>query len=256
VPNEPRSERRAVRGGLLQVQLTWAGQGRPLLYLHGIWGALGGWEQGGFLRLLAERYLVLAPSHPGFDSAERTDAIDNPLDLAMHYIDLLEELMIESPFLVGVGLGGLVAAEMASLVPRDFAKVVLIAPLGLSETQPAIDLLLDPQFDPAELLWFDRGVARSSAAEHDGGVQEQLNLAAAAQLGPERSTVGKRLHRLVAPTLLVRGGADRLVPFSTLEALKGRVRNSVVAVIPSAAHLVHLEQPSSVARTVLGFLED
>ena len=111
-------------------------------------------------------------------------------------------------------------------------------------------------YDLAELLWFDRTVALRSAAEHEGGLQEQLNLAAAAQLGPEKSTVRKRLHRLVAPTLLVAGDADRLVPASTLEALKGRVRNSVVAVIPSAAHLVHLEQPSSVARTVLGFLED
>jgi pimeloyl-ACP methyl ester carboxylesterase len=226
-----------------------------LLYLHGIWGALGGWEQGGFLRLLAERYLVLAPSHPGFDGAERIDAVDNPLDLAIHYLDLLEELMIESPFLVGDGLGGLVAAEMASLVPRDFAKVVLIAPVALSETQPPPNLLLHPRSDLAELLWFDRRVALRSKAAPDGGWQEQLNLAAAAQLGPEQSTVRKRLHRLVAPTLLVAGDADRLVPFSTLEALKERVRNSVVAVIPAAAHLVHLEQPSAVARTVLAFLD-
>lgn len=256
MPDEPRSERRTVRGGLFQVPLTWAGRGRPLLYLHGIWGGLSGWEHGGFLRLLAERYLVLAPSHPGFDGAERIDGVDDPLDLAMHYLDLLEELMIESPFLLGHGLGGLVAAEMASLVPRDFAKVVLIAPIALSETQPSVNWMLHPRSHLAELLWFDRNAALRSGAEHDGGVQEHVNLAAATRLQPEKSTVRKRLHRLAAPTLLIVGEADQLVPCSTLEALKGRIRNSIVAVIPSAAHLVHLEQPSSVARTVLGFLED
>ena len=256
MPEEPRSERRAVRGGLFQVPLTWAGRGRPLLYLHGIWGALGGWEPGGLLRLLAEQYLVLAPSHPGFDGAERIDAVDDPLDLAMHYLDLLEELMIESPFLVGEGLGGLVAAEMASLVPRDFAKVVLIAPIALSETEPATEQLLHPRADLPDLLWFDRRAGPGSGVDHYGGLQERLNLAAAAQLKLEKSTVRKRLHRLVAPTLLVAGDADPLLPLSTLEALKGRVRNSVVTLIPSAAHLVHLEQPSAVARTVLGFLQD
>jgi pimeloyl-ACP methyl ester carboxylesterase len=237
---------------MFDVPIRWAGRGRPLLFLHGAWGPLEAWQPGGLLARLAEEYLVLAPSHPGYDDASGLEHLDDVLDLAVYYLDLLDELLIDSPHLVGHGFGGMIAAEMASLAPQRVAKLVLAAPYGLwLEDTPLVGAAGPPPagLTPAALP-FEVAVpgAAPSASEAEP--------AAARLLRPSlEQGLRKRLHRLLAPTLLVWGEHDRIVPPAYADAFHRRIAHSRIALVADAGHAAPLEQPAAFSRLVLDFLE-
>jgi pimeloyl-ACP methyl ester carboxylesterase len=66
----------------------------------------------------------------------------------------------------------------------------------------------------------------------------------------------KRLHRVQAPTLLVWGKEDRIVPPVYAEEFARRIAGARVALVDHAGHAPHLEQPEAVGRLVRGFLSD
>ena len=254
----PTAERRQLRYGMFDVPLLWAGRGRPLLFLHGAWGLLGGWGPHSHLARLAEHYLVLAPSHPGFDGATGLEHLDDVLDLTLYYLDFLDELMLDSPYLVGHGFGAMIAAEMAALAPQRIAKVVLVAPYGLwLEGAPIADVFAMTPDELEQALWYNPSAATPFDQSPEARVQRAQNLAAAAKFLwpiPDRG-LRKRLHRLLAPTLLVWGERDRIVPLVYGEAFHQRIPNSRLLTIPGAGHVPQVEQPHAFARTVLEFLE-
>jgi pimeloyl-ACP methyl ester carboxylesterase len=64
----------------------------------------------------------------------------------------------------------------------------------------------------------------------------------------------KRIHRVTAPTLLVWGKEDRLVPPVYADEFVGRLSDARVQTVADTGHAPHLEQPATVARTVREFL--
>jgi pimeloyl-ACP methyl ester carboxylesterase len=254
----PRVERRTVRGGKFELPLRWAGQGRPLVFLHDAWGFVDDWPAEGALAQLADSNLVLAPSHPGFDGATGLDQLDDLQDLALHYLSLLDELLVDSPYLIGHGFGGMIAAEMATLEPRRIAKLVLVGSYGLWLDQaPVADIFALSADDLDAALWHDpaRAPARSRAPEDQ--LQRTENLAATAKFIwpiPDKG-LRKRLYRLSAPTLLVWGEHDGVVPPAYAEAFRSQIASAEVALVREAGHFPHLEQPDAFTSLVLGFLE-
>jgi pimeloyl-ACP methyl ester carboxylesterase len=256
--SEPTLERRELRYGMFDVPIRWAGRGRPLLFLHDVWGLVGGWNPRGALARLAEEHLVMAPSHPGYDGATGLEHLDDLLDLSLYYLDLLDELLIDSPYLVGHGFGGMIAAEMAALAPQRIAKLILVAPYGLwIEAAPVADVFALRPEELAQAAWFNPAAAPPPPDDPELRLQQAQNLSAAAKFLwpiPEKG-LRKRLHRLVAPTLLVWGERDQVVPPVYGEAFNKRIPNSRLVTIPNAAHFPHLEQPNAFARVALEFLE-
>jgi pimeloyl-ACP methyl ester carboxylesterase len=64
----------------------------------------------------------------------------------------------------------------------------------------------------------------------------------------------KRIHRVAAPTLVVWGKEDRLVPPVYAEEFAGRIRGARVQMVDAAGHAPHLEQPEKVARMITDFV--
>src|SRR5262245_60751638 len=115
-----------VRGTV--VRILQEGDGPPLLYLHGAGGA-GRWLT--FQERLAQRFTVLAPSHPGHGGSPAADWIEHISDLAFLYLDLLDTLAIERVHLVGASFGGWIAAEIAVMASHRLRSLVLIDPVGI-----------------------------------------------------------------------------------------------------------------------------
>src|SRR2546425_12850044 len=88
-----------------------------------------------FYDALARRFPVLLPSHPGYDGSQRPDWMRNVRDLAAVYQWLLGELpdsrAAASISVAGLGFGGWIAAEMATLEPRAIRRLVLVGAMGL-----------------------------------------------------------------------------------------------------------------------------
>jgi pimeloyl-ACP methyl ester carboxylesterase len=108
---------------------TCSGTGAPLVLLHALGLSRRSWDP--VMPALAARFAVIAVDLPGFgDSAPRPEPGEvPPAALAQSVADLLDDLGITNPHLVGNSLGGWVALELASR--RPVASVTLLSPAGL-----------------------------------------------------------------------------------------------------------------------------
>ncbi|HEX8967873.1 MAG TPA: alpha/beta fold hydrolase, partial [Chloroflexota bacterium] len=117
----------SVQDGAFQVEVRQAGAGGDVLWLHGESGP--SWNA--FQDVLARQWHVLAPSHPGYGASTGGDKLDDIHDAIYFYLDLLDALDLHRLALVGHGLGGMFAAELAAVQPARFSHLVLIDPFGL-----------------------------------------------------------------------------------------------------------------------------
>src|SRR5437763_16874109 len=93
-----------------QVHLSRAGRGRPVLVLHHETGTL---DRLPFYDVLAAKYDVLVPHHPGYSRSERHDWMHSTRDVAVVHRALLRELILGNVALVGLGFAVWVAADLA-----------------------------------------------------------------------------------------------------------------------------------------------
>lgn len=252
----------AIRDGAVTFRVLSGGHGPALTYLHSFHDR-SGWSP--LLDRLAERFTVHAPFHPGVQGSQGVEQIDDVVDLALAYDELLEALGIGPALLAGHFFGGMVAAELASLCPARVGKVALISPLGLwLDGKPVADVITLPAADLDALLWSDPGSAAARAWRTLPQTEEE-NVAAQIEQVQRLAAMGKfvwpipdkglkkRLHRLAAPTLLLWGDDDRVNPPVYAVEFARRIRQVTLRSIPGA-HMVHLESPDPVAREIAAFL--
>lgn len=240
------------------------GSGAPLGYLAGL-GGLPRWSP--FLDRLAERRRVIVPSIPGFPGGLGHERLDTTEDWIAATLDLLEAAGLEGANLVGASVGGMLAAEAAAFSRATVKRLVLIAPFGLYDaSEPVADLFARA---PLELsaIWTSKpeALAERFAPPADAERLEEFqmelyraNVATARLVWPfgDRG-LAKRLHRITAPTLLVWGSADRVVPASYAKRFADKIRGRTqVRSIEGAGHLADADEPEAVARAVLEFLGD
>ena len=254
-----------VRNGLFSTEVTEAGDATssPILVLHDL-SARRLWAP--YLNQLAENYHVIAPAHPGFASSTGIEHIDDPVDMAFYYNDLLDTLGVDSVAVIGHELGGMFAAELAAMSPGRVRKLVLVAPLGLrlQEIEPADIFAADPATLPG-MLWHDPTCSAAqnfeALPEDPAARQEETIFRARAYASASRGVwpfaergLFKRIHRVRAAALIVGGRSDRFTPPALarpfLEALPG----SQFLAIDNAGHFPMLEQSESFGTAVAAFL--
>jgi len=240
------------------------GSGAPVVFLHSAGGLL---RDNPFLDQLAQRYSVFAPEWPGYGESTGEELLEDMLDFALHGWDLVDALGLRQPHLVGHSMGGMIAAEMACLAPRDLGKLVLVGAAGLwMDEHPIPDLFAMLPHQIADVLFTDpqkgqallTGGADLSDMEalKDFYVASQRRLAMAGKILfpiPNRR-LAKRLYRLTAETLVLWGAADRLIVPAYAERWKSLIPSARVQTIDGAGHMLPYEQPEAFVRTVGGFL--
>jgi pimeloyl-ACP methyl ester carboxylesterase len=239
------------------------GTGEPVLFLLGVQGL--GVPPGSlppFLDAWAERFDVLAPSHPGFGRSQRPSWFDCTADLADHYGDLLDALGLKSVRLVGHSFGAWVAAEWAARAPWRIDRLVLANPLGVwlpgvSESTPNI-FMYSPQ-EVVEISYADaaRGadVIPTDMAQSEQWFADwsSLSLYGWSPYLHDPKLI-HRLHRITAPTLIIGGERDRIVPVAHVEAFHQRIRGSQLTVVPGAGHALPIERAKEFGAMALEFL--
>ena len=244
----------------IAVRLMRDGKGEPLVFLHGTAG-LPPW--GPFFEALAARYDVLIPEHPGFGLSGNPPWIRNVADLAMYYLDFLDELGAAKVHLIGHSLGGWIAAELAVRNCSRLATLSLLAPAGIRvKGVPSGDNFIWSPEEVARNLFHDQSFADRMLAraptEEEADIQ-LTNRFAAAKLGWEprwfNPALERWLHRIQVPTLVLWGDDDKLLPISYAERWGQRVTRAKVEIIPDCGHLPHVEKAEATARAILGFLE-
>jgi pimeloyl-ACP methyl ester carboxylesterase len=244
-----------IRGGDFRTEVTRAGKGPPLLYLHGALGQKG-WAP--FLERLSQVFTVYAPVMPGYGSATGLEHLADLADLTLYNLEVLNELGVTRAHVVGHFLGGMIAAEMAAASPGSIDRLVLVSPAGVwRDEEPVADLLALNANELAERL-----TATSEGAELLDGLVDELardrmqDIAAAGKFLwplPDKG-LDRRAYRIKASTLILWGDRDRINPPSYAEDFRQMVKHSHVETLANAGHLLMLEQPVAFANSVTAFL--
>jgi pimeloyl-ACP methyl ester carboxylesterase len=237
------------------------GAGEPLGYLAGF-GGLAHWPP--FLDRLAEQRRVIAPSVPGFPGALGHNLLDSHLDWLIAVHEVLRQAGLEGADLIGVSVGGALAADVAACWPGFVRRLVLIGALGLSDAErPMFDVFTcNPKTLPGVLCadpaaYLNQVKPPQGAADMEWQIEQTRAFEAAARLlwplGDTR--LSKRLYRIAAPTLVLWGERDRVVaPFYAQRFASGIAGKTQVKLIPGAGHQADLDAPEVAARAVLGFV--
>src|SRR5664279_5135015 len=110
------------------IEAVERGQGRPILFLH---PGIGIDPAAPVLIELAKGGRVIAPSHPGFGTSQLPKGMTTVDDVSYFYLDLLDELDLHDVLVVGVGLGGWLAAEIAVKNSSRLSRLVLANAIGV-----------------------------------------------------------------------------------------------------------------------------
>jgi pimeloyl-ACP methyl ester carboxylesterase len=255
----PGFERRDIRVNGADVVLFAGGSGEPLLLLHGA-GTVSGFN---FVAPWARRFTVYVPYHPGFGESPDAAGMTSIDDYVLHYLDLLDHLALEKVRLVGLSLGGWIAATLATQNSHRLTKLVLVGPAGLRiPAHPTTDIFrLRPEEVPAYLVQ-DADVlapyvpAPSDPAFLDFLVNDYHEMSSYARFAWERPydpTLARWLHRISVPTLLLYGDKDRITPVEQSKTWASLIPHATVRIVKDAGHLV-LEEKAEAAQAVLEFL--
>ena len=255
----PGFDRQQLRVNGADVVLFTGGSGEPLVFLHGA-GTASGFN---FSASWAQKFKVYLPYHPGFGESADNGAITSIDDYVLHYLELLDHLKLDNVRLVGLSLGGWIAATLATQNSHRLKKLVLVAPAGLRVPEhPTMDIFrLKPDELPAYLVQDVGVLARYVPDPHgpdflDFLVNDYHDMSSFARLAWERPydpNLAKWLHRISVPTLLLYGDKDRLTPVQQAKTWTALIPNAVVHVVKDAGHLV-LDEKGEAPKAVLDFL--
>jgi pimeloyl-ACP methyl ester carboxylesterase len=246
----------------IELEMLERGDGAPILYLH---GGAGIATELRLIDLLARERRVLAPSHPGFGKSSLPDWLDSVDDIAHLYLELLDHLALARTDVVGLSLGGWIAAELATKVPERLHRLVLIAPVGVKTGRPdkldIPDVFAISRDDLDRLRFHDpaRNALELAAMSDEELYIVARNRETLALLTWEpymhNPKLTHRLHRVNVPTLFLRGVSDGIVSAEYLERYAALLPKARTDIIAEAGHLPQVEQPGTTAAKVLHFLD-
>jgi pimeloyl-ACP methyl ester carboxylesterase len=248
-----------------QLNLINGGSGEPLLVLH---DEMGHQNWLGFHAELAQHYALQIPQHPGFGSTPRQDWIMNMRDLACWYLRALEELEVESINVLGLSWGGWLAAEMATLCPHLFKKVVLVGAPGIRPPSGEIyDMFLVVAREYIEACFLNSSTTEEfqqvcpqeptpeQTLAWDVAKEEACRLSWRPYMFyPALPQLLGRVKR--TPTLIVWGKEDAIVPLSVGEAYQEAIQGSRLVVLNNCGHRPEVEQSDEFVRVVHQFLSE
>ncbi|HKA79368.1 MAG TPA: alpha/beta fold hydrolase [Xanthobacteraceae bacterium] len=235
-----------------------AGEGPTVLFLHDAAGV--SWDP--LLGALSTTCRVIAPEHPGFGRGPIPEWMLSTGDVAFFYLDALPALDLREVHLVGHGLGGWIAAEIAIRSTARLASLTLLAPAGVeSPDAPFDDIFAWTADEFARRQFHDKRLAdewRQAQARLDIDIVLQ-NRTALARLAWNPRLNNPQLpywlHRIDIPTLLVWGEDDQVIPFACHKPYLREIRQAELLALPQTGHALPIERAGEVAARLKSFFQ-
>lgn len=242
------------------------GQGDPLLLIMGLGWASNMWHR--TRPVIAARYRTIAFDNRG---AGRSDTPPGPYSISLLASDaaaVLDAAGAERAHVLGASMGGMIAQEFALQYPNRLRSLILGCtaaggPRAVQADPEAIQLLFRRDPDPAESakaavpFIYDSGTPRERIDQdlavlsewypHPEGYTTQLQ----AIMGWEADS---RLSEITAPTLVIHGENDRLVPAANGRLIAERIPSAKLVLLPHASHIFMTDQPAAAHQALLEFL--
>jgi pimeloyl-ACP methyl ester carboxylesterase len=258
----------------VSTSLIESGEGPPIVLLHG----QGGFAEimGGLIANLVDRYHVIAPDLPGLGrSVVRSGTLDGP-GTVKWLRELIAKTCDRPPIVLGMSLGGSIAARFAAKCRNEIAKLVLIDSGSLGRFRPRPSLLLalirfakKPDQTRAEQfqrqVFFNAERVRAQMGDRLTAVVEyQIDRAKQPSVnGANRTLLRKvgtkripddELRKIQVPVALIWGRHDRVNPIKHAERASAKFGWPLYP-IENAGHLPFVEQPAAFGAALTEILE-
>lgn len=239
----------AALGSELDITVTESGAGRPVLILH---GGGGPFTVAGIAGHLAETMHTITPTHPGWNGTDRPEWFSGIDDLALAYLNYLEDNDLQNVLVIGSSMGGWIGSEMAV---RDAAGritgLILIDGVGISvDAHPIRDFFALDARGVARYAWHDadRYYVDPATVPADQAARTKGNMATMRVIaGPDMNDpkLMRRLARVRIPVLAIWGDSDGIVTPAYGAAFAGAFQNGRLEIVKDAGHLPQIEQPAA-----------
>ena len=270
-------------GAPVSAHYVVAGEGAPIILLHGVGDSAYAWQW--VMRPLSRAYRVYAVSFPGFGDSAKPDAPYAPEFFVDFTAAFMDAMRIEKSMLVGNSLGGLVAMLMAFRKPERVSALTLVSSAGLGrEVNLALRMLTLPGFGPLLAAWYKTPIGAyqwalfttwllfahplNAPKAWTAGLRQMALMpgyleATVASMRSVGTILGQRarrivlnqLHELDLPTLVLWGDRDKVVPLRHGRAAASRLTAGRLEVFRQCGHLPHIEAAKPFVRAVDGFMK-
>lgn len=244
-----------------KVNYKIAGSGPAILVLHGWGGSSDSWVavQG----ILAKQgYKVISPDFPGFGKSKTPPKSWGVIDYAKWVNEFANLLNLKRFFILAHSFGGRVAVKFAINYPERLCGLILCDSAGI-KPKPGLKTKIifglarigNAIFSPRHLARLKDGarnlfymfLRHRDYVKANGIMKETIKRVLAEDLLPD-------ISQIKAKTLIIWGGADRMVPVKYAYIFKEKIANSELQILPKVGHSPHLEVPRHLSRTIINFL--
>lgn len=244
-----------------ELYLLKGGTGVPMLVLHGVEG-FEGWLQ--FHSALAERATVYVPSHPGYGQTPCPEWLETIVHQAIFYHWFLQEQALGPVDVVGIGLGGWIAAQMAVMCPQQLRHLVLVDAAGIRPQQGEVfDLFITPWRQVIERCFYQTATAPEYERVFGGEQQEfggprEAGRTMSIRMGFRPFMYDRALPRMLGkvrlPSLIVWGAQDQIIPVECGELYQRAIPGAALRLIEQCGHWPQYERPQELAQLISQFI--
>jgi pimeloyl-ACP methyl ester carboxylesterase len=248
----------------MQLHYQTAGQGQPLVLIHGLFGSADNW--GSIARHFAQQFQVISIDLRNHGRSPHSDSQTYP-EMAEDLLTLCDALGLQQMYLLGHSLGGKVAMQFATQYPERVSKLIVVDMVmrayadehtHLMDAMQSIDLTqmqsrseVDKALNQSIPNLMVRQFLLTNLVKTGGQLQWRINLPALkANYATLISAVSIQFEK---PSLFIRGERSHYVSESDAVEIQNQFPNSEIVSLPTD-HWVHAEQPQLFIQTVEGFL--
>jgi 3-oxoadipate enol-lactonase len=242
------------------------GEGAPLLLIMGL-----GWTSHMWYRsrpVLSTQFRTIALDNRGVG---QSDVPPGPYSIALLAADaaaVLDAAGVERAHICGMSMGGMIAQEFALQYPHRVRSLILGCtahggPNAVQAERDVIQLLLAPRGNPEEMAkainpYIYDADTTDERKEEDLAVRRPWFPTTEGYLAQLQGIMAweaySRLPQIAAPTLVIHGETDRLVPPENGRRIAARIPNAKLVMIPHASHIFPTDQQEVTHRAMLDFL--
>lgn len=266
-------ERRVSRPDGVEIAYWVIGEGTPLLLITGLGTPAASW--GPFPQVLADQgYKVIIVDNRDCGNSSSCEGIGYTIaDMANDAVAALNDLGIDKTYLLGISMGGMIAQEVILNHPERITRLMLLAttpgaPAHVSADGAFLTEVFTPSPNEDTKAWTNRTLGMLMGPGFADGNPEIMSRMADIRVarGSDPAQFSRqwqaimgfgawdRLTEVEAPTLVVHGIDDPLVPYPNGEKIASRIPGAELVSLPGVGHFVPLEAPAETLQAIVGFL--
>jgi pimeloyl-ACP methyl ester carboxylesterase len=239
------------------------GKGKSLVLIHGYLGGQNMWR---FQEELKYDFELIMPSLAGYGESADMVAPSSIRENAEQVFELLDHLNINTFYLLGHSMGGMIVQEMAVLNPSRIDKLICFGTGSIGVLPNRFETIEESRnkINKIGIKKTRESIAKTWFVDYMKGDGYQLCLEEGAKASTQAALASLdawdcwdgrgQLEKISSPTLILWSNKDRSYDWNQQKILNNGIQNSRIEVVAGCAHNAHMEQPNQINKIIREFI--